>query len=70
MNANIVKDDFYLATVPDIVADPSAPDAFVENIIENKGMKFSNGILKDSRSRRLKEHEKVKRRDQDNRKEC
>ena len=34
--ANYVKDDFYLATAADIVADPSAPDAFVEGIMENK----------------------------------
>ena len=34
--ANVVKDDFYLATAADIVADPSAPDAFVEGIMEGK----------------------------------
>ena len=33
---NYVKDDFYLATAADIVADPSAPDAFVEGIMEGK----------------------------------
>jgi len=32
---NEVQDDFYLATAADIVADPSAPDAFVEGIMEN-----------------------------------
>jgi hypothetical protein len=32
----IVKDDFHLATAADIVADPSAPDAFVRGIMENK----------------------------------
>jgi hypothetical protein len=32
----VVKDDFYLATAADIVADPSAPDAFVRGIMENK----------------------------------
>lgn len=31
-----VQDDFYLATAADIVADPSAPDAFVEGIMEGK----------------------------------
>ena len=33
---NYVKDDFYLATAADIVADPSAPNAFVEGIMEGK----------------------------------
>ena len=34
--ANYVKSDFYLATAADIVADPSAPNAFVEGIMEGK----------------------------------
>ncbi len=34
--ANVVSDDFYLATAADIVADPSAPNAFVEGIMEGK----------------------------------
>jgi hypothetical protein len=33
---NEVQDDFYLATAADIVADPSAPDAFVRGIMEGK----------------------------------
>jgi len=32
----VVKDDFHLATAADIVADPSAPDAFVRGIMENR----------------------------------
>jgi len=43
--ANYVKDDFYLATAADIVADPSAPDAFVEGIMENKEWVWDNGVL-------------------------
>ena len=43
--ANYVKDDFYLATAADIVADPSAPDAYVEGIMENKEWVWDNGIL-------------------------
>ena len=43
--ANYVKDDFYLATAADIVADPSAPDAFVEGIMENKEWICDNGVL-------------------------
>ena len=35
-NCNIVQDDFMLATAADIVADPSAPDAFVDGIMEGK----------------------------------
>jgi len=43
--ANYVKDDFYLATAADIVADPSAPDAFVEGIMENKEWVWDSGVL-------------------------
>ena len=42
---NYVKDDFYLATAADIVADPSAPDAFVEGIMESKEWVWNNGVL-------------------------
>ena len=44
---NYVKDDFYLATAADIVADPSAPDAFVEGIMESRNWVLENGILKE-----------------------
>ena len=40
-----VQDDFYLATAADIVADPSAPDAFVEGIMESKEWVWNNGVL-------------------------
>lgn len=40
---NLVQDDFYLATAGDIVADPSAPDAFVTAILENKEWVFVDG---------------------------
>jgi hypothetical protein len=39
----VVKDDFYLATAADIVADPSAPDAFVRGVMENKEWVFVEG---------------------------
>jgi hypothetical protein len=42
---NIVKDDFMLSTAADIVADPSAPDAFVQGIMEGKEWVWNNGIL-------------------------
>ena len=42
---NMVGEDFYLATAADIVADPSAPDAFVEGIMETKEWVWNNGIL-------------------------
>ena len=45
--ANYVKDDFYLATAADIVADPSAPQAFVEGIMEGKEWIWNNGLLKE-----------------------
>jgi len=43
---NFVKDDFYLATAADIVADPSAPDAFVEGIMESREWVWDSGVLK------------------------
>ena len=42
---NIVGDDFMLSTAADIVADPSAPDAFVEGIMEGKNWVWDGGIL-------------------------
>jgi len=41
---NVVQPDFYLATAADIVADPSAPGAFVQGIMENVEWVFVNGI--------------------------
>jgi|TARA_B110000902_G_scaffold76395_1_gene90856 hypothetical protein len=41
-----VGNDFYLATAADIVADPSAPDAFVEGIMEGKEWIWDNGVIK------------------------
>ena len=46
-NMQIVKDDFYLATAADIVADPSAPNAFVEGIMEGKEWVWDNGVIKE-----------------------
>jgi len=40
----VVQDDFHLATAADIVADPSAPDAFVRGIMENKEWVVVNGV--------------------------
>ena len=59
---NVVKDDFYLATAADIVADPSAPDAFVEGIMEGKEWVWDNGVLKSVTVEQYKsEIEKAKR---------
>ena len=44
---NIVGDDFMLATAADIVADPSAPDAFVEGIMEGREWVWDGGILRE-----------------------
>ena len=43
----LVGEDFILATAADIVADPSAPDAFVQGIMEGKEWVMDNGILKE-----------------------
>lgn len=47
VDIQIVQDDFYLATAADIVADPSAPDAFVNGIMEGKEWVWHNGILQE-----------------------
>jgi hypothetical protein len=44
---NYVNEDFYLATAADIVADPSAPDAFVSGIMEGKEWVLEGGILRE-----------------------
>jgi hypothetical protein len=49
---NIVGDDFMLATAADIVADPSAPDAFVEGIMEGKDWVWDGGILREAAARK------------------
>ena len=45
----VVADDYMLATAADIVADPSAPDAFVNGIMEGKEWAWDNGILKETK---------------------
>lgn len=52
---NYVKDDFYLATAADIVADPSAPQAFVEGVMEGKEWIWDNGLLKEVVVEEIKE---------------
>ena len=42
-----VRDDFMLSTAADLVADPSAPDAFVEGIMEGKEWIWNNGVLQE-----------------------
>ena len=59
---NYVKDDFYLATAGDIVADPSAPNAFVEGIMEGKEWVWDNGALLESEVAELKTKFDVKKR--------
>ena len=49
---NVVGDDFMLATAADIVADPSAPDAFVEGIMEGKDWVWDGGILREATARK------------------
>ena len=49
-DCNVVMDDFMLATAADIVADPSAPDAFVNGIMEGKEWVWDNGILKETKA--------------------
>jgi hypothetical protein len=51
---NIVGEDFMLATAADIVADPSAPDAFVDGIMEGKEWVWEGGILREARCEQVK----------------
>jgi hypothetical protein len=44
---NVVGEDFMLATAADIVADPSAPDAFISGIMEGKDWVWDGGILRE-----------------------
>ena len=60
--ANYVGKDFYLATAADIVADPSAQDAFVEGIMENKEWVWDNGVIKAQDIEEYKEHIKEAKR--------
>ena len=60
--ANYVRDDFYLATAADIVADPSAPNAFVEGIMEGKEWVWNNGALLESEMMEMKKEFDVKER--------
>ena len=53
-NCNVVMDDFMLATAADIVADPSAPDAFVDGIMEGKEWVWDNGVLKEANVAQIK----------------
>jgi hypothetical protein len=50
-----VQGDFYLATAADIVADPSAPDAFVAGIMEGKEWIWDNGLLKETQIQKYKD---------------
>ena len=52
----MVGKDFYLATAADIVADPSAPDAFVEGIMEGKEGVWENGVIKQKEIEEYKEY--------------
>ena len=51
---NYVGEDFMLATAADIVADPSAPDAFVQGIMEGREWVWDNGLLKERDVQRVK----------------
>ncbi len=53
-DANYVKNDFYLATAADIVADPSAPNAFVDGIMEGKEWIWNNGLLREQEVAEIK----------------
>ena len=59
--ANVVSEDFYLATAADIVADPSAPNAFVEGIMEGKEWVWNNGALVEAHVADLKKRFDVKK---------
>ena len=53
---NYVGEDFMLATAADIVADPSAPDAFVNGIMEGKEWIWDNGLIKEVTVNKIKKY--------------
>ena len=55
-DVGVVMDDFMLATAADIVADPSAPDAFVNGIMEGKEWAWDNGILRETKVAKYKSY--------------
>ena len=59
-NCSQVQDDFYLATAADIVADPSAPQAFVNGVMEGKEWIWDNGILDERHIARIEKSMKLK----------
>lgn len=61
---NMVQDDYHLSTGADIVADPSAPDAYVQGLREGKEWIWNNGIIQEvDVARQYKQLMKVKRAD-------
>ena len=54
-NSQVVQKDYHLVTAADIVADPSAPDAFVEGIMEGKEWVWDNGVLREAQVNEYKE---------------
>ena len=54
-DSQVVQKDYHLATAADIVADPSAPDAFVEGIMEGKEWVWDNGVLREAQVNEYKE---------------
>ena len=54
-NCNVIQDDFMLSTAADIVADPSAPDAFVDGIMEGKEWVWDIGVIKESKIAEIKQ---------------
>ena len=54
--ANVVRKDFYLATAADIVAAPSAPNAFVEGVMEGKEWIWNNGLIKEADVAEIKDN--------------
>ena len=60
---SVVRDDFMLTTAADIVADPSAPDAFVNGIMEGKEWVWDNGILKEAKVDKYRRYIDASRRD-------
>ena len=60
--AKYVRDDFYLAAAADIVADPSAPNAFVQGVMEGKEWVWNNGSLVEAHVAEVKKKFDVKKR--------
>lgn len=65
IDCKLVKNDFFLCTAADIVHDPSATDAFVSGLLEQKSWVWENGVLKEEKLESMEKKVKEKKSDEE-----